>query len=80
VPRHVHGWAELAGRALGLRVTPGRAGEDDALLPVTVRYRDERTDSWLAAASVPRDLPAALAHPGLVVEVHLLPALFPTGR
>ena len=79
VPRHVHGWAELAGRALGLRLAPGATGSSDVLLPVTVRYRDERTGSWLAGAAVPRDLPAALAHPGLVVEVHLLPPLHPAG-
>lgn len=76
VPRGVRGWVELAERALGGRGAPAPAPSDaEVLLPVAVRYRYEAAGSWLSEHEVPRDLPAALGRPGLVVEVHLLPAL-----
>jgi hypothetical protein len=79
VPRGVRGWAELAERALvGRRTEPPSTTGADVLLPVAVRYRYEGSDSWLTEDEVPRDLVAALDRTGLVVEVHLLPALAPT--
>jgi hypothetical protein len=76
VPRGVRGWAELAERALGgRRMRTPSTTDADMLLPVAVRYRHEGSDSWLTDDEVPRDLVAALDRPGLVVEVHLLPAL-----
>ena len=78
VPRTVGGWSELAERTLGGRRTPApAAAHADVLLPVAVRYR-YGADDWLADDDVPRDLAAALDRPGLVVEVHLLPALSAT--
>ena len=77
VPRSVGGWTELAERTLGGRRTPAPAAAPaDVLLPVAVRHR-YGADDWLAEDDVPRDLAAAV---GLVVEVHLLPPLFPGGR
>jgi hypothetical protein len=78
VPRHVRGWTLLAERALGGRSTVAAPAEADVLLPVAVRYRYERDNAWLTEDDVPRDLTAALARPGLVVEVRLLPALRPS--
>ncbi len=83
VPRGVRGWVELAERALASRGAPAPApapSDAEVLLPVAVRYRYEAADSWLTESEVPRDLPAALGRPGLVVEVHLLPALTSAAR
>ena len=79
VPRSATGWTQLAERALlGRAVTPPPPDRpEEALLPVAVRYRREGDPGWLSGAFVPRDLAHALAVPGLVVEVRLLPALRP---
>jgi hypothetical protein len=78
VPRSVHGWARLAERALGARCVATVPEVTDVLLPVAVRYRWQDDDTWLTGDQVPRDLTAALARPGLLVEVSLLPALRPS--
>ena len=79
VPRTVRGWTELAERALWGRRTVLATEVAEVLLPVAVRYRQEDDDTWLCEEDVPRDLTAALARGGLVVEVRLLPALRPSG-
>jgi hypothetical protein len=79
VPRTVTGWTELAESALLGRVAaPPPRRPDDVLLPVSVGYRlDGRS---LHPHHAPRGLADALAMPGLVVEVQLLPALPPGDR
>jgi hypothetical protein len=82
VPRTVSGWDELAARAVHQRTATTPPPPGDVLLPVSVRYRIERGEcvELLDADRVPRALADVLATAGLVVEVHLLPALDAGGR
>jgi hypothetical protein len=82
VPRTVTGWADLAERALlgrpAERALLGRPAVPppavaDVVLPASIRYR--RHGELLDADDVPRALDDVLATDGLIVEVHLLPAL-----
>jgi hypothetical protein len=58
---------------------PGRAVPDGAVVcPVVVRYRTEDSDH-LPAEQVPTTVGGIAAVHGLVVELHLLPALTSAG-
>ena len=74
VPRTLPGWDDLAEQTL-LGRAGAPAGDADVLLPVAVRLRRSDADEWLPDGEVPGDLSEALAAPGLVAEVRLLPAL-----
>jgi hypothetical protein len=74
VPRTAAGWRAACGRALlrGGRSSAPDLGRPDAVAcPVAVRYRTEAGPLDRA----PRTLAEIVAVRGLVVEVHLLPAL-----
>jgi hypothetical protein len=73
VPRTVPGWAELAEQALLGRAARVRTADDGVVLPVTLRYR--LAGELLDGDRAPREPADALAADGLVIEVHLLPAL-----
>jgi hypothetical protein len=72
VPRTTEGWRTACSRALpgaGQAAEPSRA--DAVACPVAFRYR---TDGGLLDRA-PRTVAEIVAARGLVVEVHLLPAL-----
>jgi hypothetical protein len=72
VPKRTGGWAELADRALtGRRADPAPTPLDAVPCPVAVRFRTEAG----ALDRLPTTLQDVVAARGLVVEVHLLPAL-----
>ena len=74
VPRTIEGWEEACSRALpgvGRRLVADRGTADAVACPVAFRYR---TDGGLLDRP-PRTLAEIVATRGLVVEVHLLPAL-----
>ena len=77
VPRTTPGWRAVCGRVLPGSSTAWDVVDGDAVLcPVTFRYR---TDAGLLDLP-PRTLSEIVATRGLVVEVHLLPALDLTAR
>lgn len=74
VPRTAEGWEEACGRALpgvARRLVPDRGVADAVACPVAFRYR---TDEGLLDRP-PRTLSEIVSTRGLVVEVHVLPAL-----
>ncbi len=74
VPRTTEGWEDACRRALpgvGRRLVPDRGTDDAVACPVAFRYR---TDEGLLDRP-PRTLAEIVATRGLVVEVHVLPAL-----
>jgi hypothetical protein len=72
VPRTAEGWAAACRRALpGMRAAAERHAADAVACPVAFRYRAEGG----LLDRPPRTLADIVAIRGLVVEVHLLPAL-----
>lgn len=72
VPKTTAGWGELADRALsGRRAEPAVVSLDAVACPVAVRYRSDAGP----LDRVPTTVREIVAIRGLVVEVHLLPAL-----
>jgi hypothetical protein len=72
VPKTTAGWSQVADRALtGRRATTAGAPLDAVPCPVAIRYRSEAGP----LDRLPTTLSEIVAIRGLVVEVHLLPAL-----
>lgn len=72
VPRTTAGWATVCRRVLpGAPAAPAGPASDSAICPVALTYR---TDAG-PLGRAPRDLQEIVALRGLVVEVHLLPAV-----